>query len=416
MTATQKLIEQFGLVGLESPLDEMEQSFLGSVHRFAEEVLRPAGVALDRMSPEEVIAEGSPLWQVFSEFAKLGITPELMASLEPLQAARMYALLMEEMAWGDSGLAVALGVAGTPQRLAHHFNNQFLIDNIPEDAIGCWGITEPDHGTDMVDFSGVLTHSGASVGRPNCIATIKGDEVVINGQKSAWVSNGTIAQYCALFCACDRGNGATEKVALIVPLDAEGVSRGKPLDKFGQRSLPQGEIYFDNVTISTDWLVVPVERYQEAMYVQLAEANGGMGMMFVGLARAAFEHALDYAHERKQGGVPIMVHQSVRSRLFHMFRKVEAARGLARRTVEYNLTAAEPALVGSIASKITSTQTAFEVASEALQMFGGNGLTLEYPLEKLLRDARASMIEDGCNEILAIKGGNLLADREAFQL
>ena len=136
MTATQKLIEQFGLVGLESPLDEMEQSFLGSVHRFAEEVLRPAGVALDRMSPEEVIAEGSPLWQVFSEFAKLGITPELMASLEPLQAARMYALLMEEMAWGDSGLAVALGVAGTPQRLAHHFNNQFLIDNIPEDAIG----------------------------------------------------------------------------------------------------------------------------------------------------------------------------------------------------------------------------------------------------------------------------------------
>ena len=416
MTATQKLIEQFGLVGLESPLDEMEQSFLGSVHRFAEEVLRPAGVALDRMSPEEVIAEGSPLWQVFSEFAKLGITPELMASLEPLQAARMYALLMEEMAWGDSGLAVALGVAGTPQRLAHHFNNQFLIDNIPEDAIGCWGITEPDHGTDMVDFSGVLTHSGASVGRPNCIATIKGDEVVINGQKSAWVSNGTIAQYCALFCACDRGNGATEKVALIVPLDAEGVSRGKPLDKFGQRSLPQGEIYFDNVTISTDWLVVPVERYQEAMYVQLAEANGGMGMMFVGLARAAFEHALDYAHERKQGGVPIMMHQSVRSRLFHMFRKVEAARGLARRTVEYNLTAAEPALVGSIASKITSTHTAFEVASEALQMFGGNGLTLEYPLEKLLRDARASMIEDGCNEILAIKGGNLLADREAFQL
>ena len=89
---------------------------------------------------------------------------------------------------------------------------------------------------------------------------------------------------------------------------------------------------------------------------------------------------------------------------------------MTRRTIDYNLTAAEPALVGSIASKLTSTHTAFEVASEALQMFGGNGLTLEYPLEKLLRDARASMIEDGCNEILAIKGGNLLADREAFQL
>jgi acyl-CoA dehydrogenase len=413
VTATQKLIEQFGLVGLESPLNEMEQSFLDSVHRFADEVLRPAGTTLDQMSPEEVIAEGSPLWRVFSEFANLGVTPELMASLEPLQGARMYALLLEEMAWGDSGLAVALGASGTPQRLAHHFNNQFLIDNIPEDAIGCWGITEPDHGSDMVDYSGVLTQAGARVGSSNCIATIKGDEVVINGQKAAWVSNGTIAQYCALFCACDRGNGVAEKVALVVPLDAPGVSRGKPLDKFGQRSLPQGEIYFDNVKISTDWLIAPVERYQEVAQVQLSEANGGMGMMFVGLARAAFEHALDYAHERTQGGVPIMMHQSVRSRLFHMFRKVEAARALARRSIEYNMTAAEPALVGAIASKITSTQTAFEVASDSIQMFGGNGLTLEYPVEKLLRDARASMIEDGCNEILAIKGGAFLTGRDA---
>jgi alkylation response protein AidB-like acyl-CoA dehydrogenase len=99
-----------------------------------------------------------------------------------------------------------------------------------------------------------------------------------------------------------------------------------------------------------------------------------------------------------------------------MFRKVEAARALARRTVEYNLSSVQPALVGSIASKIMSTQTAFEVASDSLQMFGGNGLTLEYPAEKLLRDARASMIEDGCNEILAIKGGALLADRDALKL
>lgn len=416
MSATTNFIEQFGLTGLEAPLDEMETAFLDSVHRFAEDVVRPAGVVLDRMSPEQVIAGDSPLWTVFAEFAKLGITPELMNSLEPMQAAKMYALFLEELCWGDPGLAVALGIAATPLRLAHHFDNQFLIDNIPADSIGCWGITEPDHGTDMVDFSDKLTHPGNTVKRFNCVATINGDQVVINGQKSAWVSNGTIAQYCALFCACDRGNGATEKVALVVPLDSKGVSRGKPLDKLGQRALPQGEIYFDNVTLSTNWLIAPVENYQEVAYAQLAEANGGMGMMFAGAARAAFEHALDYAHERKQGGVPIIMHQSVRSRLFHMFRKVEAARAMARRTVEYNLTAAQPALAGSIASKVTSTQTAFEVASEALQMFGGNGLTLEYPVEKLLRDARASMIEDGCNEILAIKGGALLADQDALNV
>lgn len=132
------------------------------------------------------------------------------------------------------------------------------------------------------------------------------------------------------------------------------------------------------------------------------------------MARAAFEQALDYAHTRKQGGVPIFQHQSVRSRLLHMFRQTEAARALARRNIEYNLTAPVPALVGSISSKITSTQTAYDVASAALQMFGGNGLTPEYPIEKLLRDARASMIEDGCNEVLSIVGGGLLGDAEAL--
>ena len=149
------------------------------------------------------------------------------------------------------------------------------MDNIPEDAIGCWGITEPDHGSDMVDFNGVAMSPGSSQSRPNCIATIKGNEVVINGQKSAWVSNGTVAHYSALFCGCDRGNGL-EKVALVVPLDARGVSRGKPLDKLGQRALPQGEIYFDNVSISTDWMIAPVEQYQQVARAQLTEANGGI--------------------------------------------------------------------------------------------------------------------------------------------
>ncbi len=91
-----------------------------------------------------------------------------------------------------------------------------------------------------------------------------------------------------------------------------------------------------------------------------------------------------------------------------MFRKVEAARALTRRVLEYNEAAPRAALQGSIAAKITGTQTAFEVTSEALQIFGGNGLTKEYPMEKLFRDARAGIIADGCNEMLAIKGGGLL--------
>jgi alkylation response protein AidB-like acyl-CoA dehydrogenase len=116
---------------------------------------------------------------------------------------------------------------------------------------------------------------------------------------------------------------------------------------------------------------------------------------------------VDYAKERVQGGRPIFEHQGVRARLFRMFTKVEAARAFARRV--WSFTATNPPQVShSIASKVFSTNTAFEVASDALQIFGGSGLSREYPIEKLVRDARASMIEDGCNELLSLVGASRL--------
>jgi alkylation response protein AidB-like acyl-CoA dehydrogenase len=182
------------------------------------------------------------------------------------------------------------------------------------------------------------------------------------------------------------------------------VSRGRPLDKLGQRALNQGEIFFDEVRVPGEFMVVGKDAYGIAIEMVLALANSYMGMTFVGLARAAYELALAYAKERVQGGVPIIRHQSVRSRLFRMFTQVEAARALARK-VSLMGAVAPPPVQYSIASKTYCTNTAFEVASAAVQIFGGNGLSREYPIEKLLRDARASMIEDGCNEVLGIVGG-----------
>jgi alkylation response protein AidB-like acyl-CoA dehydrogenase len=271
---------------------------------------------------------------------------------------------------------------------------------------GCWAITEPDHGSDMVDFGSNL--SAGEKSRPNCIATREGEGFVIRGQKAAWVSNGSIATAAALFCAVDLGEGPTGSGVFVVPLDAPGVSKGKPLDKIGQRALNQGEIFFDGLRVPANYMVLGPEVYAFAADRVLCMANGGMGSCFVGCARAAFELALDYAKERVQGGVPIMRHQSVKGRLFEMFRKVEAARALNRRVVIHNSTSPTPALQYAIASKVTSTNTAFEVASEALQIFGGNGLAREYPIEKVLRDARASMIEDGCNHVLALVGADRL--------
>lgn len=396
--------------GLEAPLSNVQTMLAETAHRFAESVMRPAGRRLDRLTPEEVVAPGSPFWQVQQQFASFGIGARTLHELPAEEGAELQSILFEELGWGDAGLAISIGAGLLPASVALLLGRAEFADRWQGRGLGAWGLTEPDHGTDMLDYDGQLAASPAVASRPNCVATPVGGEFVIRGQKSAWVSNGPVATHCILFCACDDG-AAGSGCVLLVPLDAKGVSRGRPLDKLGQRALPQGEIFFDAVRVPRDCLIAGPEEYARAVYLTLAYANAGMGAVFLGVARAAYEHALAYAHERRQGGVPIIRHQQVRYRLFQMFRKLEAARALNRRVLRYNaLNPESSALQGSIASKITSTQTAFELASEAIQILGGAGLAREFPVEKLLRDARASLIEDGCNEALALKGGACLMD------
>ncbi|HSG82172.1 MAG TPA: acyl-CoA dehydrogenase family protein [Gemmatimonadota bacterium] len=385
-------------------MTDEERAVQETAHRFAAEVMRPAGAQLDAMAdPEDVIAADSILWDVFKKHRDLGFA-DLMApgsDRTPAQQARLRCIITEELGWGDSGLAIAFGVAGFPRLMAQMSGRPDLIERFDaEDCIGCWAGTEPDHGSDLIYY--MHTTGAEQPGRPNCIARRDGDSFVINGQKAAWVSNGTIARAAAMFCAVDLGNGTRGDAGFLVPLDVPGVSKGKPLNKIGQRALNQGEIFFDNVRVPADYMVIPPESYEFATDMILSTANGGMGSIFVGVAQAAFDLALDYAKERVQGGVPIFQHQNVKMRLFEMFRKVQSARTLSRQVTLYNSMNIPPKLHLAVASKVTSTNTAFEVASSALQIFGGNGLSREYPIEKLLRDARASMIEDGCNDVLSL--------------
>ncbi|MDR3416166.1 MAG: acyl-CoA dehydrogenase family protein [Nevskia sp.] len=398
------------LRGLEVASSSVQTMLADAAHQFALAEMRPAGAALDRLPADAVIAAGSLFWVVQRKFAGFGISPTTLRNLPAEEGAELQSILFEELGWGDAGLAISLGAGMLPTTVALLLGRPEFARRWEGKGLGAWGITEPDHGTDMLDPTHQISDSGHARGRPNCVATVTDGQLCINGQKSAWVSNGPVATHCILFCAYGNGPGSGNCV-VYVPLDAPGISRGAPLDKLGQRALPQGEIFFDNVRIPLDCLACPPEEYSRAVYLTLTHANAGMGAVFVGVARAAYEHALAYAHERKQDGVPIIGHQNVRYRLFHMFRKIECARALNRRVMRYNaVNEQQPALQGSIASKITSTQTAFEVASDALQIFGGAGLAREYPMEKLLRDARASLIEDGCNEVLAIKGGSYLFD------
>ncbi len=391
-------------------------------HRFAAEVLRPAAVELDRLTSEEVIAAGSPLRRVLRMAYEQGYHlqgfPESLggASLGPLDSH----IVGEEMGWGSAGLSISIGVTSFPfifaaqyaaltgeKRLMNEIVMPFVEDRAGQ-YIGCWAVTEPDHGSDAVLF-GTEQFKDPKV-HFNVQAKLDGDEWVVSGQKSAWVSNGTIATHACTFLTVDPSLGMAGGGVAVIPLDLPGVSKGPPLNKLGQRDLNQGEIFFDNVRIPRSYMLVGPELYPAVIDGILATANAGMANTFTGLARAAFEEALAYARGRVQGGRPISEHQLVQDKLFHMFRKVESARALSRAVSLYNRQTAPPATEYSIAAKVHCTQIAFEVASDAIQLHGGYGLSKEFHVEKLFRDARASMIEDGANEVLGLAAARRIVD------
>ncbi|MBU3917564.1 acyl-CoA/acyl-ACP dehydrogenase [bacterium] len=385
-------------------------------HKFAKEVLRPASIELDKLEdPEEVIK--SPIfWNVMKKGYKLGyhtiFIPDTWGGigLDPLEVH----IVLEELGWGSVDFTIGLGVSCFPafmasmlptDRLADEIIKP-LCDNTDASIVGCWGITEPEHGSDTLSPGTPDFHNPGITGQTT--AYLDGDEWVIQGQKSAWVSNGTIATHSLVYLTIDGSMGMAGGGIAIVPLNLPGVKKGKPLNKMGQRALNQGEIYFDKVRIPKDYMLVDPESYEAMLDITLATANASMGAIFTGLARAAYEEALKYTKQRIQGGKALFEHQLIKHKLFNMFMKIEAARQLSRAALVYNMNNTPPLTEYSIASKVFCTNTAFEVCSEAVQLFGGNGLSKEYPIEKFFRDARAGMIEDGANDSLMLTAAHLL--------
>ncbi len=399
------------LQDLDTNLTNEQKTLRDMIKKFGEEVMRPTGIELDQLAdPADVIAEGSVLWDVYKKYRELGFhknsIPKASGGMAEDMDAMSRLLMHEEMGYWDSGLAISFAVDSMPFALAALFPDPELqqwarayIDDTRGEFIGCWSVTEPDHGTDWVlQGEKILGPKGA----PNVKAVLKGDEYIINGQKSAWVSNGTMATHTNMTVSLDPSKGMAGTGVAIVRLDLPGITRGKALNKIGQRALNQGEIYFDDVKIPKSWMVVSGTTMREgSAEAGLAQVNGLMGMIFAGLAKAAFDEALKYSKERIQGGVPIFEHQNIKLKLFRMYAMVESVRALSRRMALYN-SANSPSAPPAVASKILSTEYAFKVASEAIQVFGGNGLSREYPVEKMFRDARAAMIEDGVNETLSI--------------
>jgi acyl-CoA dehydrogenase len=402
---------------LDTNLTKEDLALKESAHKFAETVMRPISIQLDKMSAEQVIASGSPYWDFMRKayslgYHKLAFPEELGGQgLSPFQLT----LVMEELAWGSFGLTLALhtsfdAVAAIEggEELMQEFTFPYL-NCTDASYIGCWGITEPDHGSDPA-LVGLPVFRDPKI-KPQCRARLDGDEYVINGQKSAWVSGAPTAKTIFLMCQIDESRGFAGSGMFVFSLDRPGVSKGKPCEMVGARELNQGEIYFDDVRVPKKYLVVGPDHYEAALAAHLAMTTSMVGLWGVGLARAGFEEALKYAREREQGGKLLVEHSFVQAKLFDMFAKIEAARALCRSAMIYNFGMPPEKRLPEygFAAKTVGTRTALEVCTDAIQILGSNGLTPEYLSEKLFRDSRTTTICDGSNDSLAIIGGYHLA-------
>jgi alkylation response protein AidB-like acyl-CoA dehydrogenase len=287
---------------LDRTLSPEQATLRREVHRFSEEVLRPASLELDRLAdPEDVIKESSAFWDVLRQYYERGYhrrgLPEALGGIG--LAPEEQFLVAEEFGWGSADFAIAFGVTSFPFSFAAGSGNRKLIEEVvrpyAEDKharyVGCWAITEPQHGSDTL-VAGTPYFRDPQISH-SVRARADGDEWVISGQKSAWVSNGTIATHALLFLGIDSAQGMAGGGVALVPLGVPGVSKGKALDKLGQRALNQGEIFFDEARIPRDYMLLGPNGYEPLVDAVLAGANAFMGVTFAGLARAAYEEAQD---------------------------------------------------------------------------------------------------------------------------
>jgi len=407
---------KLGRSGLEATLSDEEKALQSAANRFAVEIMRPYAGALDKLTADEVVAPGSPLFEYLGKLEASGLfNLDMLASLPPEKMRRLLPLLLEEFGYGDVGLTVLAIATSFPSFAANLSGDPELKERF-NGLPGCWIATQPTRGSDVLDMAGRETVRGGQQGRGELMARVDGDHVVVDGSTSDWVSAGPLAQCALAYMQCDYGqgiyqsNGALRMIGVLIPFDLPGVSKGRPHEKLGQRSLPQGAIHFDEVRVPKKYVLAGEHAAELSFYSALTFANMEIACTLSGLARAAFEHALQYVHERRQGGAALIEHQSVRLRVFDAWRKAEACKAMARRVVDYNYGVNGPHFLASITSKTFVTQAACEVADAAMTLMGANGLSKQYPIEKLSRDARAALIEDGENTVLSLHGANYLSD------
>lgn len=393
-------------------LPEEIEKIRDMTREFARQELRPAGAVLDRVPEPEKAFTSETMRKVLAHSYEIGFHKmNLPKEVGGLGAPPMTSIVVqEEMAVGDAGLAshmlVAPMIAGRAAsgRDLHPFYRDYLdafVNDTKGIHSGAWAITEPDHGSDLFQFGQPGIHLQAS-------AVKDGDEYVINGHKSAFVSNGWMADALLLMVNFNGNNGMEGTATFAIPGNLPGISRGKPLDKLGLRALNQAEIFFDNVRVSPQFMVLPPGPAYRVMLERIVTGgNTAVGTLAVGVARAAYEQALAYAKQRVQGGKVIFEHETIKLKLFNAFRQIEAARALLWKSA-WLVSIGKPHMPTAMAARTVASDMAVKVTADMVQVFGGYGISRENPVEKFYRDAKLLQIMDGTNEVVSLKAAEQL--------
>jgi acyl-CoA dehydrogenase len=368
---------------------------------FATGVVRPAAAEWDER-------EETP-WPIIQEAAKIGLYSfDGFAQFWADPTGLTLPIVNEELFWGDAGIGIsimgtALAVAsifgaGTPEQMSEWVPQCF---GTPDDVkVAAFCVSEPDAGSDVSALRTTARFDEAK------------DEWVLNGQK-AWATNGGIANIHVVVASVDRELGSRGQAAFVIPPDTPGLSQGTKAKKHGLRASHTADVFLDDCRVPGRCLLGGKEKLD----AKLARAREGtrsksqaamqtfeatrpvVGAQAIGIARAAYEYALDYAIQRKQFGRAIIENQAIAFTLADMKLEIDAARLLVWRAAWMGRTGQTFTSAEGSMSKLKAGEVAVHVTERAMQILGGNGYTREYPVERWHRDAKIYTIFEGTSEI-----------------
>ncbi len=363
-------------------LSDEHRSLIETAGRFARERIMPVAAECDRKSEFPV--------QVFKDAWELGLinptVPEAFggAGMGELENA----LIAEQFAYGCSGIQTSMlanGLALTPIKLGgtDEQKKKYLGRLTSEPIFASYCTTEPVAGSDV---AGLRTRF-----------TKHGDDYVLNGEK-CWITNASLASFYVVFATEDPDSRHKGIGAFIVDRDAPGLKVGKHEDKLGQRASDTAAVHFEDVKVSKANLLAPAGAGFKLAMETFNQTRPDIGAMATGLMQRCLDESVAYAKERKTFGVAIAEHQMIQAILADMAIGTEATRLLYQKAA-WNLDNGVRDPIVSSYAKAFGADAAMKIAVDAVQVFGGNGYVKDYPVEKLMRDAKVLQIYEGTSQI-----------------